>query len=34
MIKVLKGAELYRRIEGSWYGIVLGATQPIGEMSD
>ncbi|MER6752129.1 hypothetical protein [Streptomyces fungicidicus] len=25
LIKVLKGAELYRRIEGSWYGIVLGA---------
>lgn len=25
VIKVLKGAELYRRIEGSWYGIVLGA---------
>ncbi|GGW29540.1 hypothetical protein GCM10010503_01260 [Streptomyces lucensis JCM 4490] len=24
-IKVLKGADLYRRIEGSWYGIVLGA---------
>ncbi|MFC9851801.1 hypothetical protein [Streptomyces prasinus] len=24
-IKVLKGAEPYRRIEGSWYGIVLGA---------
>lgn len=31
VIKVLKGADLYRRIEGSWYGIVLGAdsaTQP------
>ncbi|MGW6736767.1 hypothetical protein [Streptomyces sp. NPDC055013] len=26
VIKVLKGADLYRRIEGSWYGIVLGAT--------
>ncbi|MFF8680319.1 terminase gpP N-terminus-related DNA-binding protein [Streptomyces sp. CA-100214] len=25
VIKVLKGADLYRRIEGSWYGIVLGA---------
>lgn len=34
VIKVLKGAELYRRIEGSWCGIVLGAAQPIGEMSD
>lgn len=26
VIKVLKGAELYRRIEGSWYGIVGAAT--------
>nr|BFD84374.1 hypothetical protein StreXyl84_37750 [Streptomyces sp. Xyl84] len=26
VIKVLKGAELYRRIEGSWYGIVDAAT--------
>ncbi|MBC9727330.1 hypothetical protein [Streptomyces sp. TRM68367] len=34
VIKVLKGADLYRRIEGSWYGIVLGAAQPVGEMSD
>ena len=25
VIKVLKGADPYRRIEGSWYGIVLGA---------
>ncbi|MDQ0404302.1 hypothetical protein J2S50_002851 [Streptomyces sp. DSM 40167] len=25
VIKVLKSADLYRRIEGSWYGIVLGA---------
>ncbi|MEU2059848.1 hypothetical protein [Streptomyces sp. NPDC013455] len=25
VIRVLKGADLYRRIEGSWYGIVLGA---------
>ncbi|MFF9022341.1 hypothetical protein [Streptomyces eurythermus] len=25
MIKVLKSADLYRRIEGTWYGIVLGA---------
>ncbi|MEV5095894.1 hypothetical protein ACFC5H_21230 [Streptomyces rochei] len=33
VIKVLKGADLYRRIEGSWYGIVLGATRPNGEMS-
>ncbi|MEU0226587.1 hypothetical protein ABZ177_19765 [Streptomyces sp. NPDC006284] len=33
VIKVLKGADLYRRIEGSWYGIVLGATRPTGEMS-
>jgi transcriptional regulator with XRE-family HTH domain len=33
-IKVRKSADLYRRIEDSWYGIVLGATQPIGEMSD
>lgn len=24
-VRVLKSAELYRRIEGSWYGIVLGA---------
>ncbi|MFE0327832.1 helix-turn-helix domain-containing protein [Streptomyces sp. NPDC058960] len=29
VIKVLKGAELYRRIEGSWYGIVLGADSAI-----
>lgn len=34
VVKVLKGADLYRRIEGSWYGIVLGAAQPIGRMSD
>ncbi|GGU03163.1 hypothetical protein ACH4HG_18025 [Streptomyces coeruleorubidus] len=34
VIKVRRSADLYRRIEGSWYGIVLGATQPIGEMSD
>jgi transcriptional regulator with XRE-family HTH domain len=34
VIKVLKGAELYRRIEGSWYGIVLGAAQPVDGMSD
>lgn len=34
VIKVLKGADLYRRIEGSWYGIVLAATQPVGDMSD
>jgi transcriptional regulator with XRE-family HTH domain len=34
VIKVLKGADLYRRIEGSWYGIVLGAARPIDEMSD
>ncbi|WP_345963178.1 hypothetical protein ABDE16_21405 [Streptomyces sp. BRB040] len=33
VVKVLKGADLYRRIEGSWYGIVLGATRPPGEMS-
>ncbi|MET9146552.1 hypothetical protein [Streptomyces sp. NPDC004042] len=26
VIKVLKGAELYRRIEGAWYGIVEAAT--------
>lgn len=25
VIKVLKSADLYRRIEGTWYGIVLGA---------
>lgn len=25
VIKVLKGADLYRRIEGSWYGIVESA---------
>ncbi|MFF2812359.1 hypothetical protein ACFVT2_35330 [Streptomyces sp. NPDC058000] len=30
VIRVLQGAELYRRIEGWWYGIVLGAKQPIG----
>ncbi|MFC8141471.1 hypothetical protein ACFUKV_06845 [Streptomyces paradoxus] len=30
VIKVRQSADLYRRIEGSWYGIVLGATQPIG----
>ncbi|WP_438303682.1 terminase gpP N-terminus-related DNA-binding protein [Streptomyces sp. HUAS TT11] len=29
VIKVLKGADLYRRIEGSWYGIVLGANQAV-----
>ncbi|MGC5037362.1 hypothetical protein ACPXCS_14070 [Streptomyces sp. DT190] len=34
VIKVRKSADLYRRIEGSWCGIVLGATQLIGEMSD
>ncbi|MFB6846148.1 hypothetical protein ACFCXS_14975 [Streptomyces sp. NPDC056373] len=34
VIKVRQSSDLYRRIEGSWYGIVLGATQPIGEMSD
>jgi transcriptional regulator with XRE-family HTH domain len=34
VIKVRRSADLYRRIEGSWYGIVLGATQPIGEMSN
>lgn len=34
VIKVLKSAELYRRIEGSWYGIVLGATWQADEMSD
>jgi hypothetical protein len=26
-IKVLKGADLYRRIEGSWYGIVESARE-------
>ncbi|MFJ8465664.1 hypothetical protein [Streptomyces swartbergensis] len=34
VIKVRRSADLYRRIEGSWYGIVLGAAQSIGEMSD
>ncbi|MFD6169543.1 hypothetical protein [Streptomyces coeruleorubidus] len=34
VIKVRRSADLYRRIEGSWYGIVLGVAQPIGEMSD
>ncbi|MFI6371325.1 hypothetical protein [Streptomyces sp. NPDC050546] len=34
VIKVRQSADLYRRIEGAWYGIVLGAAQPIGEMSD
>ncbi|MGW0293400.1 hypothetical protein [Streptomyces tuirus] len=34
VIKVRRSADLYRRIEGSWYGIVWGAAQPIGEMSD
>ncbi|MEU1317005.1 helix-turn-helix domain-containing protein [Streptomyces tibetensis] len=29
VIKVLKGADLYRRIEGSWYGIVESARSPI-----
>ncbi|MFE9774956.1 hypothetical protein ACFYOV_25440 [Streptomyces sp. NPDC005931] len=29
VIKVLKSADLYRRIEGSWYGIVLGADSAI-----
>ncbi|GAA2615436.1 hypothetical protein [Streptomyces tubercidicus] len=28
VIRVLQSAELYRRIEGWWYGIVLGAKQP------
>ncbi|MEU3712399.1 hypothetical protein [Streptomyces catenulae] len=28
VIRVLQGADLYRRIEGWWYGIVLGAKQP------
>ncbi|MGG7573378.1 hypothetical protein [Streptomyces sirii] len=28
VIRVLQSAELYRRIEGWWYGIVLGATRP------
>lgn len=28
VIRVLGGADLYRRIEGWWYGIVLGAKQP------
>lgn len=27
-IKVLQGADLYRRIEGSWYGIVVSAREP------
>ncbi|MEV0368218.1 hypothetical protein AB0I10_00015 [Streptomyces sp. NPDC050636] len=27
-IRVLQGADLYRRIEGWWYGIVLGAKRP------
>jgi len=27
VIKVLKGADLYRRIEGSWYGIVVSARE-------
>ncbi|MFE2041008.1 hypothetical protein ACFXAZ_08760 [Streptomyces sp. NPDC059477] len=34
VIKVLQGADLYRRIEGSWCGIVDAATGPVGEMSD
>lgn len=34
VVEVLKGADLYRRIEGSWYGIVLGATRQTGGMSD
>ncbi|MFD8225130.1 hypothetical protein ACFV16_13280 [Streptomyces massasporeus] len=29
VVKVLKGADLYRRIEGSWYGIVESARSPI-----
>ncbi|MEU6685663.1 hypothetical protein [Streptomyces sp. NPDC046832] len=29
VIKVLRGADLYRRIEGSWYGIVESALRPI-----
>ncbi|MEI5522684.1 hypothetical protein WB401_16355 [Streptomyces brasiliscabiei] len=33
VIKVLKGADLYRRIEGSWYGIVVGATRQLDRMS-
>ncbi|MFF6781596.1 hypothetical protein [Streptomyces sp. NPDC012510] len=33
VIKVLQGADLYRRIEGSWYGIVVGATRQPDEMS-
>ncbi|MEV3930107.1 MULTISPECIES: hypothetical protein [unclassified Streptomyces] len=27
VVRVLKGAELYRRVEGAWYGIVLGANR-------
>src|SRR5207244_7001372 len=27
-IRVLQGADLYRRIEGWWYGIVLGVERP------
>lgn len=28
VIRVLQSADLYRRIEGWWYGIVLGAKRP------
>ncbi|MFI0710631.1 hypothetical protein ACH4SK_08220 [Streptomyces inhibens] len=31
VIRVLQSAELYRRIEGWWYGIVLGAKRPTGQ---
>jgi hypothetical protein len=27
MVSVLQGADLYRRIEGWWFGIVAGATE-------
>lgn len=33
VVRVLQGAELYRRIEGAWCGIVLGTARPTGEMS-
>ncbi|GAA2385286.1 hypothetical protein GCM10010420_04590 [Streptomyces glaucosporus] len=34
VVRVLRGAELYRRIEGWWYGIVVGAGRQPERMSD
>ncbi|WP_431034389.1 hypothetical protein ACQYWQ_11995 [Streptomyces sp. P6-2-1] len=34
VVKVAKSADLYRRVEGAWYGIVGGAQRRVVEMSD